>query len=256
METLRNSLILRILPCAFYLPLLASVGNFTIPAELKTAVVKVAVRSTSCSVTCGVGFKLEEMCELTPFGGRRNCTLRRTECLTKWVCGIHYFTVPVGKAFQISCLTSDTGSFGNQAYNWGFARGIITTKDELFKPFENTNSFIKFSPIREADAGTYRCDVQMSKTFRMIKRIYFGLRVARNDLVELNFQKSLTWEQKLETNKKEGSTESSTREKEQKQRRFWREELIYECLVGAGSGVLAGVLVSVALCCLKKILRR
>ncbi|NWS76052.1 TMM81 protein, partial [Crotophaga sulcirostris] len=256
MKTLRNSLIRGILPCAFYLPLVTSVGNVTIPAELKTAVVKVAVKSTSCSVTCGVGFKLEEMCELTPFGGRRNCTLRRTECLTKWVCGIHYFTIPVGKPFQISCLTSDTDNFGNQAYKWGFAQGLVTTKDELFKLLQTTNSFIKFSPIRESDAGTYRCDVRMLKAFRIIKRIYFGVRVIRSDLVELNFQKSLTREQKLAVTKKKESTESSSYEEGQEQRHFWNKELVYECLVGVGTGVVAGVLVSVSLCCLGKIFRR
>ncbi|NWS57524.1 TMM81 protein, partial [Chunga burmeisteri] len=258
MKTLGNSHILGTLRCAFYLPLVVSFGQVTIPAELKSAVVKVAVNTTSCSVTCGLGFKLEEMCEITPAGERRNCTLRRSECLTSWVCGLLHFTVPVGKPFQLSCMASDAVGFGSQAYSytWRLAQGLITTNDVLFKPFKNPDSVIRFSPTRESDAGTYRCDVQMLKTFRVIKRVYFGVRVIQNDLMDLNFQKSLTWEQKLAANMGEGNTENSTHEEVQEQQHFWQGELFYECLVGVGSGVAGAVLVSVALYFLQKILRR
>ncbi|NXJ88678.1 TMM81 protein, partial [Corythaixoides concolor] len=257
MKTLGNSHILGILLCAFCLPLVSSFGNVTIPAELKSAVAKIAVNTTSCSVTCGLGVKLEEMCEITPAGERRNCTLRRSDCLTSWVCGLLHFTVPVGKPFQFSCLASDAMGFGSQAYSytWRIARGLITTNDLLFKPFKNPNAVVRFSPTRESDAGTYRCDVQVLKTFRVIKRVYFGVRVIQNDLVDLNFQKSLTWEQKLAANKEEGNIENGTREEVQEQQHFWQGELFYECLLGVGSGVIAGVLVSMALYFCKKILR-
>lgn len=258
MKTLGNCHILGILSCAFYLPLVVSFEKVTIPAELKSAVVKIAVNATSCSVTCGPGFKLEEMCEITPAGERRNCTLRRSGCLTNWVCGLLHFTVHVGKPFQFSCLTSDTVGFGRQAYSytWRLAQGLITTNDVLFKPFNNPDSVIKFSPTRESDAGTYRCDVQMLKTFKVIKRVYFGVRVIQNDLVDLNFQKSLTWEQKLAANKEEGNPENSTHREVQEQQHFWQGELFYECLIGVVSGVIAGVLVSMALYFLQKILGR
>ncbi|KFQ65151.1 Transmembrane protein 81, partial [Phaethon lepturus] len=241
--------ILGLLLCAFYLPLVVSFEKVTIPAELKSAVVKIVVNTTSCSVTCGPGFKLEEMCEITADGERRNCTLRRSHCLTRWVCGLLHFTVPVGKPFQFSCLTLDTVDFGSRAYSyrWRLAQGLITTNDLLFKPFKTPDSVIRFSPTRESDAGTYRCDVQMLKTFRVIKRVYFGVRVIPNDLVNLNFQKSLTWEQKLAANEEEGNTENSTHEEVQEQQHFWQRELFYECLVGVGSGVVGGVLVSMAL---------
>ncbi|KAM6233063.1 transmembrane protein 81 [Spheniscus humboldti] len=259
MKTLGNSHILGILLCAFYLLLVvSSETEITIPEELKSAVAKIAVNSTSCSVTCGLGFKLEEMCEISPDGGRRNCTLRRSDCLTSWVCGLLHFTVPVGKPFQFSCLTSDTVGFGSRAYSytWRLAQGLITTNDVLFKPFKNPDSVIRFSPTRESDAGTYRCDVQMLKTFKVIKRVYFGVRVTQNDLVDLNFQKSLTWEQKLAANKEEGNTENSTHEEVQEQQHFWQGELFYECLVGVGSGVIGGVFVSMALYFFQKILGR
>lgn len=258
MKTSGNSQILGILSCAFCLPLVVSSEEVTIPAELKSAVAKVVVNTTSCSVTCGLGFKLEEVCEITPAGERRNCTLLRSDCLTTWVCGILHFTIPVGKPFQFSCLTWDTVGFGSQAYSytWRFAHGLVTTKDVLFKRFPNPSSVIRFSPIREADAGTYRCDVQMLKTFRIIKRIYIGLRVIPKDLVDLNFRKSLTWEQKLAANKEEGNTESSTYEEVQEQQHFWQTQSFYGCLVGVGIGVAGVVLVSMALCFLWKILRR
>ncbi|NXL06352.1 TMM81 protein, partial [Mesembrinibis cayennensis] len=255
MKALGNSHILGILLCAFYLPLVVAFEKVTIPAELKSAVVRVAVNTTSCSVTCGPGFKVEEMCEITPAGERRNCTVRRSDCLTSWACGLVHFTVPVGKPFQFSCLTSDAVGFGNRTYGstWRLAQGLITTNDALFKPFKNPNSVIRFSPTRESDAGTYRCDVQMSKTFRVIKRAYFGVRVIRNDLVDLDFQKSLTWEQKLAANEEEENTEDSTHEEAQEQQHFWQGELFYECLIGVGSGVVGGVLVSTALYFLRKI---
>ncbi|NXF48077.1 TMM81 protein, partial [Oceanites oceanicus] len=258
MKTSVNSHNLGILLCAFYLLLVVSFGKVTIPAELKSAVARIVVNTTSCSVTCGLGFKLEETCEITPAGERRNCTLLRSGCLTSWVCGLLHFTVPVGKPFQFSCLTSDAVGLGSQAYSytWRLAQGLITTNDILFKPFRNPDSVIRFSPTRESDAGTYRCDVQMLKTFKVIKRVYFGVRVIQNDLVDMNFQKSLTWEQKLAANEEEGNIQNSTHEEVQEQQHFWQGELFYECLVGVGSGVIGGVLVSVALCFLGKILGR
>ncbi|CAM9883646.1 unnamed protein product [Bubo scandiacus] len=258
MKTLGSSHILGILPCAFYLPLVVSIQKITIPAHLKSAVVKIVVNSTSCSVTCGLGFKLEELCEITAEGQRRNCSLRRSECLTSWLCGLLHFTIPVGKSFQVSCLTSGTAGLGSRAYSytWRLAQGLITTNDVLFKPFKNPDAVIRFSPTRESDAGTYRCDVQMLKTFRIIKRVYFGVTVIQNDLVDLNFQKYLTWEQKLAAKKQGETTENGTHEEVQEEQHFCQGELFYECLVGVGSGVIGGVLVSMALCFLRKILRR
>ncbi|NXT88869.1 TMM81 protein, partial [Anhinga rufa] len=258
MKILGSSHILGILLGVFYLPLVVSFEKVTIPAELKSAVARIAVNATSCSVTCGLGFKLEEMCEITPAGERRNCTLQRSDCLTSWVCGLLRFTVPVGKPFQFSCLSSDAVGFGSRAYGftWKLAQGLITTNDILFKPFKNPDPVVRFSPTKESDAGTYRCDMQMLKTLRVIKRVYFGVRVIQNDLVELNFQKSLTWEQKLAANEEEGNTENSTHEEVQEQQHFWQGELFYECLVGVGSGVIGGVVVSMAVYFLQKILGR
>ncbi|NXX16190.1 TMM81 protein, partial [Podargus strigoides] len=255
MKTLGKSHILEILSCAFYLPLVVCFDKVTIPAELKSVVVKVAVNTTSCSVTCGPGSRLDEMCEMTPAGERRNCTVHRSQCLTTWVCGLQLFTIRVGKPFQLSCLAVDTVGFDSRAYSftWRFAQGLITTNDLLFRRFINPESVVRFSSTKESAAGTYRCDVRMLKTLRVVKRVYFGVRVIQNTLMDLNFEKSLTQEQKLAANKEEGNAANGTIEEVQP---FWEGELFRECLVAVGNGVTGGVLVSMALCVWWKILRR
>ncbi|NXG79069.1 TMM81 protein, partial [Baryphthengus martii] len=257
-KTSGNSHVLGMLLLALCLPLGVSFDPVTIPAELRTVVAEVAVNATSCSVTCGLGIKLEEMCEITPDGERRNCTLRRSGCLTSWICGLLHFTVPAGKPFQVSCLASEAIGFDSGAYNytWRFAPGLITTNDLLFEPFKNPSPLLRLSPSRESDAGTYRCDVRMSKTLKIVKRIYFGVRVIHSDLADLDFQKSLTWEQKLAENEQEGNVKNQTQAEAPERQHFWQGELFYVCLVGVGSGVIGGVLVSTALCFLKKILGR
>ncbi|XP_071624253.1 transmembrane protein 81 [Heliangelus exortis] len=258
MKAVGSSHILGVLCCAFYLPFVASVAKITIPAELSTAVAEIAVNATSCSVTCGPGFKLEEICEMTAAGERRNCSLRRSGCLTSWACGLLHFTVPVGKPFQMSCLNSAEIGFGTRVYfyTWKFAQSLITTNDVLFKPFRNPGSAVSFSPTRESDAGTYRCDMQMVKTFRVIKRIYFGVRVIPSELVDLNFQKSLTWEQKLTASKEEGEAANGTQEEGEELQPCWQGRLFYEFMVGIGSGVTGGVLVGMALCFVQRIMQR
>ncbi|KFQ23444.1 Transmembrane protein 81, partial [Mesitornis unicolor] len=241
--------VLGALLCASYLPLVFSVQNVTIPAELKSVVGKVAVNATSCSVTCGLGFKVEEMCVVTPSGERMNCTLRRTDCLMGWDCGLLHFTVPAGRPFRFSCRISHAAGVGHRAYSytWTHAHGIITTNDVLFRPLRYPGSVIRFSSTEESHAGTYRCDVRMAKTFRVVKRIYFGVSVIHSDLVDLNFKKSLTWEQKLAASKEEGDMGSGTYEEAQEKRPFWQEKTFHEGLMGVGSGVAAGALLSMAL---------
>ncbi|NXY92216.1 TMM81 protein, partial [Alcedo cyanopectus] len=269
--------------CSFCLLLKVPLGEITIPEELKTVVAKVIVNTTSCSVTCGLGVKVEELCEITPAGERKNCTLRRSSCLSPWLCGLRHFTIPLGQPFQGTCQTSDVVDFENGAYNytWGFAPGLITTNDLLFKTFKHPYPYLRLSPAKEADAGTYRCDVLMLKTLKVVKRIYFGVKVIPNDMADLNFHRSLTWEQKLleeqeeELENEENAENAETPEtpeyseypenpenhtqvevQQEEQQQFWQVELFIVCLIGVGSGVVGGVLVSTALYVLKVILRR
>ncbi|KFP76473.1 Transmembrane protein 81, partial [Acanthisitta chloris] len=238
--------ILMLLLCV---PAVLAVEGITMPTELQAAVANVVINTTSCSVTCGLGFKVEVLCEITSAGERRNCSSRRSSCLTQWVCGLQHLTTLVGQHIQLNCFTSDAVSFGNHTYGytWRVARGLVTTNDVLFKPFSNPSPALSFSPVREADAGTYRCDVQVLEDFRLIKRIYFGLRVIPGDLVDLNFEKALTREQKLTAKGKEGGTGNGTQKEEEEKQHFQEKELFYEVVWGVGSGVILGVLVSLLL---------
>lgn len=246
------------LPWLFCLPLTASFPKVTIPAELQSVEAHVAVNATSCSVTCGLGLQVEETCEITPAGERKNCSMRRSHCTTTWGCGLQHLTIPVGKPMVLSCLTSDVIDLGVRGYSctWKVAPGLITMNDVLFAPFRNPGFAVAFSPTKESDAGTYRCDVRMLKTFRVIKRIYFGVRVIRNDLVDLDFGKSLTREQKLAVRNEEGIEANVTLVDMEERLHFWQRKSFHRSSIGIGSGLVGIVVVSIALRCLQERLRR
>ncbi|NXS12864.1 TMM81 protein, partial [Neodrepanis coruscans] len=220
--------------------------------QLKGATAKITVNSTPCSVTCGMGLKVEQICEITPAGERRNCSLLRSPCLSTWVCGLHHVSVPTGRSIQLSCSTSEPASLGRHTfgYSWRVAPGLITTNDLLFQPFRNPRPALSLAPAKEKDAGTYRCDVQVMETFKIVKRIYFGLKVLPKELVGLDFQKSLTWEQKIEANLEEGGAGNGSHGEQEE---GWAEGSWYEVVLGVGSGVIGGVLVGLLLCCFQRV---
>ncbi|XP_060089246.1 transmembrane protein 81 [Heteronotia binoei] len=244
MMNTETHLTLGTLVLAFFVPLsIASMESVTIPKQMSTATARLSVSSTSCSVTCGLGYKVEEVCDIGADGKRRYCTLRRSECLTNWLCGVRHFTVLVGKPFKLSCLTSEeigpeTQSF---SYTWRLARGIITTDDAIFVPFKAPSYVIELSSAEEYDAGTYRCDVQFMKNYKLVKRIYFGLRVIPGNLVDLNFEKSLALEEKSEAEKNK-TQQNTTIALLKWQHYSWRQRALLMFLVGIGTGVLGGVL--------------
>nr|XP_021394517.1 transmembrane protein 81 [Lonchura striata domestica] len=218
----------------------------------------VVVNSTPCSVTCGLGVKQEQLCEYSPAGERRNCSLLRSRCLGDWICGLRHLSVPEGKPFQLTCLSPDAASLEgpNFGYTWRFARGLITTNDLLFHPFRNPSPSLRLSPALESHSGTYRCDVQVLSSFQLVKRIYFGLRVIPRDLVDLDFQKSLTWEQQLVANGEEPPENATGPTEPEKRWNFWEKQWFYEVVLGVGSGVIVGILFSLGLCCLGRICRK
>uniref|UniRef100_A0A8C3WPY8 Transmembrane protein 81 n=1 Tax=Catagonus wagneri TaxID=51154 RepID=A0A8C3WPY8_9CETA len=247
MKTLATSFILGSLVLALSLPLVVTFAKtLAIPKKLQEAVGKVVVNATTCTVTCGLGYKEETICEVGPDGVRRKCKSQRLECLTHWICGMLHFTVPVGKEFKLSCLSSDILETGQEAFRftWRLARGIISTDDEVFKPFRASSHFIKFRSAQEYDSGTYRCDVQLLKNLRLVKRLYFGLRILPPNLVNLNFHQSLTEGQKLADEGLEVNLDNASRP----QHPPWKGKVAVAVGLGIAGGVAAGVLVSIALC--------
>lgn len=238
--------ILGSLVLAMYLPLVVTLPKtLAIPEKLQEAVGKVIVNATTCTVTCGLGYKEETVCEVGPDGVRRNCTSQRLECLTNWICGMLHFTVLIGKEFELSCLSSDILEIGKEAFRftWRLARGIISTDDEVFKPFRASSHFVKFQSIQEYDSGTYRCDVQLLKNLRLVKRVYIGLRVLPPNLVNLNFHQSLTEDQKLVDEGLEVNLDNYSRPHHPP----WEKKVAIALGVGVASGVTGTVLVSIVL---------
>nr|XP_033774521.1 transmembrane protein 81 [Geotrypetes seraphini] len=217
--------------------------TITFPAEFKTVTAKVMVNSTTCSVTCGLGYKYEAMCFVLTNGTKTDCEVRRQSCLTNWVCGLQTFTVAIGSPFIISCFTAAILGTGNQKllYNWRVARGIITTDDALFKPFKTKNYTIRFDPAVEKSAGTYRCDVQLAVNRKLIKRVYFGLKIISKSLVNLNFEKFLTSKDKLEA--LAAAEEAKPQRTVIRKDMSWQQKALYVCLLGGGSGFLAALVV-------------
>ncbi|NXO91063.1 TMM81 protein, partial [Certhia brachydactyla] len=220
-----------------------------IPLGLKAVVL---VNSTPCSVTCGLGVKEEQQCQVSPSGHIQNCSLVLSRCLSDWICGLQHLSIPQGKPIQLTCLSPEAAKLEGQnfGYTWRFARGLITTNDLLFQPFRNPSPSLSFSPALESHSGTYRCDVQVLSSFQLVKRIYFGLRVIPRDLVHLDFQKSLTWEQQLAASGKEPPGNASGPAEPEQRGNFWEKKWFYEAVLGIGSGVIAGLLFSFGLCCL------
>ncbi|NWS97019.1 TMM81 protein, partial [Mionectes macconnelli] len=224
--------------------------------KLRASVARIAVNSTPCSVTCGPGLKVEELCEVTPAGEWRNCSLVGSYCQASALCGLRHLSAPAGRPLRLTCLAPDAPRPGNSTYlyTWGLARGLVTTNDLLFEPLSNSSPALAFSPAREAHAGTYRCDVQLLGGLKLVKRVYFGLRVIPRDLVDLmSFQQPSSWEQEPAAQLEEGGAGNGSREGRE---RFWQREEFSEAALGIGSGLVGGILLSLLLCCFQRLWRR
>ncbi|XP_050003636.1 transmembrane protein 81 [Alexandromys fortis] len=245
MKTEAPRLILGSLVLITHLPLiLTSPKTLAIPEKLQQAVGRVIVNATACTVTCGLGYKEETVCEVGPDGVRRKCQSQRLECLANWICGMLHFTIAHGEEFELSCLSPDILEVGQEAFRftWKLARGIISTNDEVFKPFRANSHFLRFHPAYEYDSGTYRCDVQLLRNLRFVKRLYFGLRVLPPKLVNLNFHQSLTEDQKLVDAGWEVNLDNHSKPHLPK----WQKKVASALGIGIACGVVGGVLVSIA----------
>ncbi|XP_074165045.1 transmembrane protein 81 [Sminthopsis crassicaudata] len=255
MKILGPGFILGTLVFAACLPIIVTFSqSFTIPEKLKLAQGRVIINTTACTVTCGLGYKEEITCEVGPDGVRRKCETHHTECLTNWICGMVHFTVPTGKKFELTCLTPDIVLYGREAFRftWTFVRGIISINDDLFKPFRRHVHSVTLNSAQETDSGTYRCDVQLLKNLRFVKRIYFGLRVIPAYLVNLNFDQSLTEVQKLIDKGMDLDLDKHVHS----QHSSWNKKVLLALGIGMTGGVIVSVLVSITVHYLLKTSKR
>ncbi|XP_066561758.1 transmembrane protein 81 [Amia ocellicauda] len=162
--------------------------------ELASITAPVVVRSSPCSATCGLGLRTEEVCLLA--GDRRTeaCKERKAECLVEWDCGLRPVTVMAGEARELDCLGEVMAAMGRFKFlfSWRYARGIVTTDNSFFSRYEVPRlDKLALEPVREMDAGTYRCDVKDSD-YRMVKRVYFGVKVLPPKAIQLDYASALS----------------------------------------------------------------
>ncbi|KAG5847176.1 transmembrane protein 81 [Anguilla anguilla] len=162
--------------------------------DLQSISSEVIVRRGPCSATCGLGLRTEEKCLLEGGGTPRDCHEHKVRCLLTWQCGLRTLTAPTGGAVVLDCLGEVTQAQGRFGFflSWRYARGVVTTDDSLFARWHTpVLDQVTLDPLHEENAGTYRCDVQDS-THRMVKRVYFGVKVLPPDVIRLNFTKALS----------------------------------------------------------------
>uniref|UniRef100_A0A665VNX4 Transmembrane protein 81 n=1 Tax=Echeneis naucrates TaxID=173247 RepID=A0A665VNX4_ECHNA len=159
------------------------------PEETDKVAVEVIVDSSPCSTTCGLGIKTQTVCLMEDGKVSEECHVRRVKCLQSWKCGLMTMTVYSGQRVEIDCLGEVMEAMGRVL--WRYARGIISSDDSLFGPWEAPQlDRVILDPVREADAGTYCCDVQ-DAFFRRVKRVYWGIRVLPADVLNLDYESSL-----------------------------------------------------------------
>lgn len=161
--------------------------------------------SSSCSTTCGLGIRTQRLCPLgtDDKANSPTCRVRQVQCLDNWQCGLQTQTATAGQYLELDCLEEVMEAMGRFAFvvSWRFARGIITTNNRFFirRDVPGLDRVI-LNPVKEEDAGTYRCDV-LDTSYHRVKRMYKGLKVLSARVLSLNFTKGLTeWEKPGEIN--------------------------------------------------------
>ncbi|XP_021162979.2 transmembrane protein 81 [Fundulus heteroclitus] len=178
-------------------------------AEEEKVPLEVITDSSPCSVTCGLGVKTQTLCllkdsktameenDVSPPDVSQKCRVQKATCADSWQCGLRTITVTSGERVEIDCLGEVMEAMGRFTWrvSWRYARGIISSDDSLFDRWEAPLlDRVVLDPVREEDAGTYRCDVQ-DTSYRRVKRAYWGVRVLPAGVVNLDYHSSLTqWE--------------------------------------------------------------
>ncbi|XP_056414054.1 transmembrane protein 81 [Hyla sarda] len=209
----------------------------TIPRELESVSVRAVLESTECSVTCGIGSKKEKRC-LVDRSGIQDCEEVIVDCFNNWQCGMEVYTVKVGDHFTMDCRIPSTGTLGgNKHYYWKIARGIVSNNEQYFRPLKIRNSTIIFESIQEKNAGTYCCDVHREDDLKLVKRIFFAVRIFTPDIIDINYDKYVISKQKLAVMAEGLTTEVG------EQKVISNEELYTYVGIGSAVGLLAGVVI-------------
>uniref|UniRef100_A0A087Y4Y6 Transmembrane protein 81 n=1 Tax=Poecilia formosa TaxID=48698 RepID=A0A087Y4Y6_POEFO len=156
---------------------------------------EVITESSPCSVTCGLGVKTQTLCLLDASKSSisKTCRSQQVQCVESWQCGLKTMTVTSGQRVEIDCLGEVMAAMGAFSWrvSWRYARGVITSDDSLFDRWKAPDlQRVVLDPVREKDAGTYRCDVQ-DANYRRKKTVYWGVRVLPAGVVNLDYQSSL-----------------------------------------------------------------
>ncbi|KAM4046126.1 transmembrane protein 81 [Anomaloglossus baeobatrachus] len=172
----------------------------TIPREWEGVSMMAVVETTECSVTCGTGTKREKRCLVDRSGHHTNCEVVMVECLSNWLCGTKVYTLRYGERLTMDCQIPMSSNFVGDLkfYYWKKAAGIVSVNDNYFRTLKVRNSSITFQSIQEKDAGTYRCDVQRNEDMKIVKRIYFAVRVITPGIIDINYDKNVISKTKLE----------------------------------------------------------
>ncbi|KAM8977218.1 transmembrane protein 81 [Pelodytes ibericus] len=232
-----------------YNPEVENLKAVTIPEELKGVSARMVIDSSKCSVTCGVGTKVEERCLVEPSGDKKDCEEVTVKCVAAWLCGMFTYTLTIGQFFTIDCLSKNTDiSNQDMLYYWRISRGILTTDDMLFRPLNIRTYAITFSSIQEKDAGTYRCDVQNVLDLKLVKRLFYGVKVVSPTIVNLNFDKFMSNKLQLEALAQQEELLANGNHTEEKVVIFGKRMYVIVG-VGSGVGILGGVLIAIFLLC-------
>ncbi|XP_029974936.1 transmembrane protein 81 [Salarias fasciatus] len=180
--------------------------------EVDEEPLEVITDSSPCSATCGLGVRTQTLCRLRDSeaaveerkgsdGGAEvseACRVRTVRCLESWQCGLRTRTVAAGQTLELDCLGEVMEAMGRFSWrvSWRYARGVVSSDDSLFAGLEAPRlDRLVLDPVREDDAGTYRCDVQ-DAAFRRVKRVYWGVRVLPAGVLDLDYDRSLSrWNQ-------------------------------------------------------------
>ncbi|XP_007897793.1 transmembrane protein 81 [Callorhinchus milii] len=194
----------------------------TAPPELQNVTVTgvLLMSASPCSKTCGLGWRSEYRCRVDKVGNTTECILEKALCLVSKECGLTTRTLTAGTGLNLSCVDETMESVGLTEFTfiWRIAKGVVTTDNFFFRPYPLRYTkapwlisftqglllllllplFSPVKPVQERNAGTYMCEVQNSQTMEVVKQILNAIRVLPAGLVELDFFKALSAQQKLE----------------------------------------------------------